>query len=100
MARGAESSGWKTGDAEISSSHVLLHSYVIKIGTSDTTVIFKDTDTSGTIKWEDGGNGVTAAGDFYVRHTFNKPLAFPGGLFCDVTGTAAAYAVTYELYQV
>lgn len=100
MSRAAESSGWKTADAEIDSGHVLLHAYIIKCGTSDSKVIFKDTDTSGTAKWEDGHNAVSAAGDFYIRHTFDKPVAFPGGLFCDVSGTAANYACTYELYTV
>lgn len=99
MSRGVESSGWLDADATVSTDHVLLHSYIIKAGTtSDTKVIFKDTDTSGTIKWEDGHDTVTALGDFYVRFSFKKPLSFPGGLFCDITTTDGEYACTYERY--
>lgn len=73
----------------------VLLGYCIKVGTTDTNVEFRDGTVSGTIRWEDGWNGQTAAGDVYINHTFAVPIAFSTDIYAVITGTNAEVCIAY-----
>tara|TARA_Y100000310_G_scaffold33047_1_gene31262 strand:+ start:2345 stop:2662 length:318 start_codon:yes stop_codon:yes gene_type:complete len=89
----------KTGDAQVTTSGNAgrLLSYCIKSGTTDTSVEFRDGGASGTIQWEDGMNGTTAAGEVYKSHTFGAPegMVFSSDIYVNITGTSAEVCCEY-----
>jgi hypothetical protein len=73
----------------------VLLGYVIKVGSTDTVIQFVNGGASGTVKWEDGWNGQTAAGDVYISHTFTTPLIFSTDMYVVISGTGAKVCVEY-----
>ena len=73
----------------------MLMGYTIKIGTTLTHVEFRDGAVGGTIKWEDGWKGQTAAGDVFISYNFAVPLIFSTDIYAVITGTAAELNVAY-----
>jgi hypothetical protein len=65
-----------------------LIGYCFKLGSDSSTVTFVDGTSGGTSRWVDGGKR-TAAGDDFVRHTFNPPLYFPTDIYATIAGTGA-----------
>lgn len=74
----------------------LLCGYSIKVGTATSAVIqFLDGGSGGTVRWEDGWDAVTAAGDVYIRHSFPVPIAFGTDIYCTLAGTGTVVSVSY-----
>ena len=76
-----------------------LCGYVIKVGTTDTLLTFKDGGTGGTVLWEDGWNGETAAGEVFRSHNFSTPIEFNTDIYVTLAGTAAKVCVSYVQYE-
>jgi len=73
----------------------LLLGYSIKVGTTDTVVEFRNGGASGTIKWEDGWNGQTAAGDVYISYAFPISIIFSTDIYAVISGTGAELNIAY-----
>ncbi len=88
--KGACTSKYMTGSGAVTTvgRPGWLCSYCFEVGQTDSTVIFSDNGTSGTARWKDGNNAVTAAGDLYIRHTFSPPIYFPTDIYATVANIA------------
>lgn len=84
------SSGLLSADAQVSSSPGSLAGVlIITNGSNDATLVcYSGTDANGLALFK----GTVAAASNFGGTTFNIPVSY-GKLWCDVTGTGAAYIV-------
>lgn len=98
MSRASADSKRLTGSGVVTTAGVpgWLCGYTVKLGdTADTLVEFKNGGTSGTVKWEDGGDTQTTAGDLFIRYACVPPIYFSTDIWCAFTGTNTVVNVSF-----
>jgi len=83
--------------AQITTERVYLLGYVLKGGTTLSSVQFRNGGAGGAVKWADFIKLQTVAGDECVRLTFPTRVEFPKGLYVTLTGTGAVVYVEYRI---
>ncbi len=83
-----------SGQVSAAGTAGLLYGYVIKTGTTATTVAFTN-GSGGTSLWQDGWAAQTAAGDVYVSFAFPQPVEFTADIYCTIAGTGAEVSICY-----
>lgn len=93
MSEPCSSSGLKTADTAIVARAALLYSIVLVPAAAASSVVVYDNATAASgvelTKIAAVANGAS------VQHLFDPPLVCNNGIYCDVTGAAAGYCVSF-----
>lgn len=85
-----------SGTITTASKAGLLYGYVLKGGTTASSIVLNNGGSGGTVLWEDFIKAQTAAGDDGIKMFFDPPIVFSTDIYATLAGTGATACIAYK----